>query len=533
MLSDLSTFAKVHSGGGHYRHTAVSTSAVSQIVKKPRASSSFFPDDFAVARQEVLQLCDAGELRRVCCLELHVATLRGRRYFRVYRRSASAVSAGVVPQPAELWVKERLRDAAKLLSKLYDELVLKHGYEPAFVASSPLGAHAAAPSPPAGAAAAPLGAGLSAPPDVVALSEHLYAAARGAAVETLGARVTERGVESRVGVLGLAAVEKGLALLKQLYDAWGAGDATRDADAYDALAAELAAAVPLPASLITGGAPGAPPALRTRAAFAEAQEALSLMHDMVAVNEDTVHGGGPAAADARLRALNLDTFAVATADERTALQNLITGGGGGGASAVQQPRLLNAYRVGRSSEAGSFDPRGVGNARLLFHGSKPSSFVGLLSRGLLLPQVVSAMGGGRTDEGFLGLGIYLAPNLADAARYAPPAAAAGRRTRLALVVEAALGKSAQFTKKQPQLRAPPPGYDSCEGLGPADAGGKPTQFLHSEFVLYEKAQLRVKYIVEFSMPGDLPAAAAEPSAAAAAGPAAESPPSRPMLTASG
>ena len=112
------------------RHTAVSTSAVSQIVKKPRASSSFFPDDFAVARQEVLQLCDAGELRRVCCLELHVATLRGRRYFRVYRRSASAVSAGVVPQPAELWVKERLRDAAKLLSKLYDELVLKHGTSP-------------------------------------------------------------------------------------------------------------------------------------------------------------------------------------------------------------------------------------------------------------------------------------------------------------------------------------------------------------------------------------------------------------------
>ena len=56
--------------------------------------------------------------------------------------------------------------------------------------------------------------------------------------------------------------------------------------------------------------------------------------------------------DARLRALNLDTFAVATADERTALQNLITGGGGGGTSAVQQPRLLNAYRVGRSSEAG-------------------------------------------------------------------------------------------------------------------------------------------------------------------------------------
>ena len=87
------------------------------------------------------------------------------------------------------------------------------------------------------------------------------------------------------------------------------------------------------------------------------------------------------------------------------------------------PKADGRIVVGATVEAGSFDPRGVGNARLLFHGSKPSSFVGLLSRGLLLPQVVSAMGGGRTDEGFLGLGIYLAPNLADAARYAPPACA--------------------------------------------------------------------------------------------------------------
>ena len=131
---------------------------------------------------------------------------------------------------------------------------------------------------------------------MVALSEHLYAR-RAARRSKRSALASPSAASSRASVvLGLAAVEKGLALLKQLYDAWSAGDATRDADAYDALAAELAAAVPLPASLITGGAPGAPPALRTRAAFAEAQEALSLMHDMVAVNEDTVHGGGPAAA---------------------------------------------------------------------------------------------------------------------------------------------------------------------------------------------------------------------------------------------
>ena len=45
------------------------------------------------------------------------------------------------------------------------------------------------------------------------------------------------------------------------------------------------------------------------------------------------------------------------------------------------------------------------------------------------------MGGDRTDFGFLGAGIYFAPKLADAARYAPPADVNDRRTRLALIAE--------------------------------------------------------------------------------------------------
>ena len=76
------------------------------------------------------------------------------------------------------------------------------------------------------------------------------------------------------------------------------------------------------------------------------------------------------------------------------------------------------------------------------------------------------MGGGRTDLGFLGAGIYFAPQLADAARYAPPSDARERRTRLALIAEVAIGNSASFQIRQPQLTAPPRGFDSCRGLGP-------------------------------------------------------------------
>ena len=171
-------------------------------------------------------------LPRAACGNLRAALLRHR---------ASRCQPAPPPQPRS-GKKERRRDAAPL-SKLYDELVLKHGYEPAFVASSPLGAHAAAPSPPAGAAAL-LGAGLSAPPEVVALSEHLHAAARGAAVETRRSRHRA----GRAGqALGLAAVEKACTL-KQLHDAWRAGDATRDAD------------------LTTPSPPNSPPRCRCRVA---------------------------------------------------------------------------------------------------------------------------------------------------------------------------------------------------------------------------------------------------------------------------
>ena len=54
---------------------------------------------------------------------------------------------------------------------------------------------------------------------------------------------------------------------------------------------------------------------------------------------------------------------------------------------------------------------------------------------VLPPKLVTAMGGGRTDEGFLGAGMYFAPLLTDAARYAPTG---GRGTRFALALDVAL-----------------------------------------------------------------------------------------------
>ena len=43
--------------------------------------------------------------------------------------------------------------------------------------------------------------------------------------------------------------------------------------------------------------------------------------------------------------------------------------------------------------------------RLLFHGSNIKNWVGILTRGILLPKIVVSLGVDRTDEGWLGSGI--------------------------------------------------------------------------------------------------------------------------------
>ena len=124
------------------------------------------------------------------------------------------------------------------------------------------------------------------------------------------------------------------------------------------------------------------------------------------------------------------------------------------------------------------------------------------------------MGGGRTDAGYLGAGLYFAPRLRDAARYATPSAKAARRTRFALVAEVALGNSASFQTRQPKLTAAPSGFDSCRGLGPDEAVGGQSEFAHPEFVVYRREQVRLRYLLEFQMPDDLPSTGG-PAASAA------------------
>ena len=106
----------------------------------------------------------------------------------------------------------------------------------------------------------------------------------------------------------------------------------------------------------------------------------------------------------------------------------------------QGAERLRRAAAARSSAVhdGSLD-----NQRLLFHGSRIQNWVGILSRGILLPKVVVKLGVGRTDAGWLGNGIYFGDAACTSCAYTSPGK---QKTRFMAVARVALGQMKDYTK---------------------------------------------------------------------------------------
>ena len=135
----------------------------------------------------------------------------------------------------------------------------------------------------------------------------------------------------------------------------------------------------------------------------------------------------------------------------------------------------------------------IGNERLLFHGSRIQNWVGLLTRGILMPKIVVSMGVGRTDAGWLGNGIYFGDAACTSAFYTT---AGKKKTRFLAINRVGLGKAKQYTKITYGLDAPPAGFDSTHGVRSSFL--KKSEFADDEFVIYRQNQQRMEYLIEFS-----------------------------------
>ncbi|XP_057708800.1 protein mono-ADP-ribosyltransferase PARP4 isoform X2 [Corythoichthys intestinalis] len=164
-------------------------------------------------------------------------------------------------------------------------------------------------------------------------------------------------------------------------------------------------------------------------------------------------------------------------------------------SSLLQDRAVHIHqvlRVSRAVELQTFNSK-LGNVKSLLHSSSPSNFVGILSRGLLLPCVgVMKHGIVRTDAGRLGNGIYFTNSMSTCLKYSKPSATDG--SRLLLVCDVALGHSRQMrdlvigeARKMDRIH---------------DVAEVNSLFMGDEYMVYSPDQVMLKYVVRFSLDGD-------------------------------
>lgn len=164
--------------------------------------------------------------------------------------------------------------------------------------------------------------------------------------------------------------------------------------------------------------------------------------------------------------------------------------------------IVSIYQVARPSEYVSFNRSRLDNVKMLFHGSRVENYVGILSRGLILPRVspTSDQELTRTDAGMLGAGIYFSDSLSTSLKYAAKSQSAGRTTRLVAVCEVALGSCKDVYEFQLGLVKPPDGYDSVHGV--KRTHHIESDFEDSEYCIYQTDQYRLKYLAEIRLKTD-------------------------------
>ncbi|XP_045909406.1 protein mono-ADP-ribosyltransferase PARP4 isoform X3 [Micropterus dolomieu] len=232
-----------------------------------------------------------------------------------------------------------------------------------------------------------------------------------------------------------------------------------------------------------------PPLSPTAKLISQKLDLCQLIRDVLNVSEMTLRSPVPSCLG-KYRALRCSIETVPpSSSEFQAVTSLLQG------SKVQIQRVL---RVSRGVELQMFKSE-LGNIKPLLHSSSPRNFVGVLSRGLLLPRVgVEHHGIERTDVGNLGSGIYFSDAMSTSLKYSKPSETDG--SRLLLVCDVALGRCKDVHKRDLTLTQAPEGHHSVHGV--RSTHKTHSEFEDDEYVVYSPEQVKLKYVVQFSIEGD-------------------------------
>jgi poly [ADP-ribose] polymerase 2/3/4 len=324
------------------------------------------------------------------------------------------------------------------------------------------------------------------PAGVQELVKYIYAEATSALTSTVAAKITANGIETPLGVLTVGQVEKGEAILTEIYDLFQSGKGTRSK--FEDLSGEFYSAIPHRIGRTRDAIAAA--VIAELGEISQKQETLQLMKDMLAVNGEKGSVLFDDKVDEQHRALGCVIGKIENGSptyrewEEHVLQSQVKS---------KNIKIVNIFTVKRNGEFDGFDTK-VGNEKMLFHGSRIKNWVGILSRGILMPKIVVSMGVNRTDAGWLGNGIYFGDASCTSAFYTTPGT---KKTRFMAIARVGLGKMKAFTKITYGLNEPPAGYDSCHGV--RNQKGAPSQFEDDEYVIYRQNQQRIEYLVEFKV----------------------------------
>jgi poly [ADP-ribose] polymerase len=452
-----------------------------------------FPEEFTILKKAVLQVTDIKTNRnKYYAIELHQATLKGKATFRVFTHYGRTDDLETNPDAGQ---KENrffasMPDAEACYTSIYREKTgPRKGYKELSLASSKIGSQKARGSSTgevddktlariAGAPTAPTASKL--PEPVQALVRYLYDEATSALTSTVSATITAKGIETPLGILTLGQIEKGEQVLLDLYRQFQKKKKNRAE--MERLSGEFYTLIPHRIGRSRDAVANA--VIDSLPLFEQKQETLQLMKDMLQVNGE----GGSVLFNARVDdeyaalGCTIEPISPASSQFKDLADHVVS-------SQVKSEgiEVRNIFAIRRPSEWDGFT-KGMDNQRLLFHGSRARNWVGILSRGILLPKIVVSLGVGRTDAGWLGNGIYFGDAACTSAQYASP----GKKgTSFLTIARVALGKMKDYSKITYGLNAPPEGYDSCHGV-------RGTEFDDDEYVIYTTAQQRLEYLVEFT-----------------------------------
>uniref|UniRef100_A0A665X4P0 Poly [ADP-ribose] polymerase n=1 Tax=Echeneis naucrates TaxID=173247 RepID=A0A665X4P0_ECHNA len=217
-----------------------------------------------------------------------------------------------------------------------------------------------------------------------------------------------------------------------------------------------------------------------------------LIRDLLSISEVTMRSPAPSCL-AHYRALRCSIETVPSSSPEyktvTCIYPLVL---------CRELQIHQVLRVSRGVELQTFKNE-LGNIKPLLHSSSPSNFVGLLSRGLLLPRVgVEHHGIERTDIGNLGSGIYFTNAVGTSLKYSRVGLTDG--SRLLLLCDVALGSCKDVYKKDVTLTEAPEGHHSVHGV--RCSRNRHSEFEDDEFVVYNPDQVKLKYVVQFIMKGE-------------------------------